>query len=295
LKIGIDDFDGLLLYGTNAVGKTSFIRAMGIAVIMAQSGLYVPCSSFIYRPYKYIFTRILGNDNLFKGLSTFAVEMCELRTILKNSNDNSLILGDELCSGTESSSALSIFTAGLQDLHENNSTFLFATHFHEIINYEEVIALTRIKMMHMEVIYDESNDCLVYNRKLKEGPGNSMYGLEVCKSLGLPDDFLKKAMDIRIKYNNESSGILSHKQSHYNAKKIKGMCEVCNEKIGEDIHHLQYQNRANDTNDYIEDFHKNHKANLVNICKKCHDNIHQNDTQFKKTKTTKGYELKRIK
>tara|TARA_Y100000996_G_scaffold415516_2_gene410752 strand:+ start:1805 stop:4825 length:3021 start_codon:yes stop_codon:yes gene_type:complete len=294
LKIGIDDFDGLLLYGTNAVGKTSFIRAMGIAVIMAQSGLYVPCSSFTYRPYDYIFTRILGNDNLFKSLSTFAVEMCELRTILKNSNANSLILGDELCSGTESSSALSIFTAGLQNLHKKNSTFLFATHFHEIINYEEIIALTRIRMMHMEVIYNEANDCLVYNRKLKEGPGNSMYGLEVCKSLGLPDDFLKEAMDIRIKYNEENSGVLSHKQSHYNAKKIKGMCEVCNEKIGEDIHHLQYQNRANDTNDYIDDFHKNHKANLVNICKKCHDNIHQNDTQFKKAKTTKGYMLERI-
>lgn len=294
LKIGIDDFDGLLLYGTNAVGKTSFIRAMGIAVIMAQSGLYVPCSSFTYRPYDYIFTRILGNDNLFKNLSTFAVEMCELRTILKNSNANSLILGDELCSGTESSSALSIFTAGLQNLHKKNSTFLFATHFHEIINYEEIIALTRIRMMHMEVIYDEANDCLVYNRKLKEGPGNSMYGLEVCKSLGLPDDFLKEAMDIRIKYNEENSGVLSHKQSHYNAKKIKGMCEVCNEKIGEDIHHLQYQNRANDTNDYIDDFHKNHKANLVNICKKCHDNIHQNDTQFKKAKTTKGYRLQKI-
>jgi len=294
LKIGIDDFDGLLLYGTNAVGKTSFIRAMGIAVIMAQSGLYVPCSSFTYRPYDYIFTRILGNDNLFKNLSTFAVEMCELRTILKNSNSNSLILGDELCSGTESSSALSIFTSGLQYLHKKNSTFLFATHFHEIINYEEIIALTRIRMMHMEVIYDEANDCLVYNRKLKEGPGNSMYGLEVCKSLGLPDDFLKEAMDIRIKYNEENSGVLSHKQSHYNAKKIKGMCEVCNEKIGEDIHHLQYQNRANDINDYIDDFHKNHKANLLNICKRCHDNIHQNDTQFKKTKTTKGYKLQKI-
>ena len=113
IEIGINDFDGLLLYGTNAVGKTSFIRAVGIAIIMAQAGLYVPCSSFTYRPYEYIFTRILGNDNLFKGLSTFAVEMCELRTILKNSNENSLILGDELCSGTESSSALRYLRLGL--------------------------------------------------------------------------------------------------------------------------------------------------------------------------------------
>ena len=294
IEIGINDFDGLLLYGTNAVGKTSFIRAVGIAIIMAQAGLYVPCSSFTYRPYEYIFTRILGNDNLFKGLSTFAVEMCELRTILKNSNENSLILGDELCSGTESSSALSIFTAGLQNLHRKQSTFLFATHFHEVVKYEEIKALNRIRMMHMEVIYDEANDCLVYNRKLKEGPGNSMYGLEVCKSLGLPDEFLNEALSIRLKYSDEDSGILSHKQSHYNAKKIKGICEICKELIGDDIHHLQYQNRANDTNNYIEDFHKNHKANLVNICNNCHDNIHKDNTQYKKTKTTKGYRLEEI-
>lgn len=294
IEIGINDFDGLLLYGTNAVGKTSFIRAVGIAIIMAQAGLYVPCSSFTYRPYEYIFTRILGNDNLFKGLSTFAVEMCELRTILKNSNENSLILGDELCSGTESSSALSIFTAGLQSLHQKQSTFLFATHFHEVVKYGEIKALNRIRMMHMEVIYDEANDCLVYNRKLKEGPGNSMYGLEVCKSLGLPDEFLNEALSIRLKYSDEDSGILSHKQSHYNAKKIKGICEICKELIGDDIHHLQYQNRANDTNNYIEDFHKNHKANLVNICNNCHDNIHKDNTQYKKTKTTKGYRLEEI-
>ena len=294
IEIGINDFDGLLLYGTNAVGKTSFIRAIGIAIIMAQAGLYVPCSSFIYRPYEYIFTRILGNDNLFKNLSTFAVEMCELRTILKNSNENSLILGDELCSGTESSSALSIFTAGLQSLHKKQSTFLFATHFHEVVKYEEIKALNRIRMMHMEVIYDEANDCLVYNRKLKEGPGNSMYGLEVCKSLGLPDEFLNEALSIRLKYSVEDSGILSHKQSHYNAKKIKGICEICKELIGDDIHHLQYQNRANDTNNYIDDFNKNHKANLVNICNSCHDNIHKDNTQYKKTKTTKGYRLEEI-
>ena len=105
--------DGILLYGTNAVGKTSLIRALGIAVIMAQAGLYVPCSSFEYMPYQSIFTRILGTDNLFKGMSTFMVEMSELRVILKSANNRALILGDELCSGTVMESAISIFVAGL--------------------------------------------------------------------------------------------------------------------------------------------------------------------------------------
>ena len=93
---------GILLYGTNAVGKSSLIRSIGIAVIMAQAGMYVPATSFTFKPYTSIFTRILGNDNLFKGLSTYAVEMSELRTILNNADKNSLVLGDELCSGTES-------------------------------------------------------------------------------------------------------------------------------------------------------------------------------------------------
>ena len=75
---------GYLLYGTNAVGKTSFIKSIGISIIMAQAGLYVPADSFTFSVYKSIYTRILGNDNLFKGLSTFAVEMTELRSILKN-------------------------------------------------------------------------------------------------------------------------------------------------------------------------------------------------------------------
>jgi DNA mismatch repair protein MutS len=89
ISLGID-IDGILLYGTNAVGKTSFIRSLGIAIIMAQSGMYVPCSKFQYKPYHAMYYRILGNDNLFKGLSTFAVEMSELRVILKQSNENSL-------------------------------------------------------------------------------------------------------------------------------------------------------------------------------------------------------------
>ena len=92
---------------------------------MAQSGFYVPCSQFTYKPYKAIFSRILGNDNLFKGLSTFAVEMSELRTILQLADENSLILGDELCSGTETESALSIFVSGLQHLYHVNSKVIF--------------------------------------------------------------------------------------------------------------------------------------------------------------------------
>ena len=293
IELGRNNNDGMLLYGTNAVGKTSLIRALGISVIMAQCGMYVPCSSYHYKPYTAIFSRILGNDNLFKGLSTFAVEMSELRTIINLSNENSLVLGDELCSGTETESALSIFIAGLQHLHKNATSFIFATHFHEIVDYDEIKNMKSLSLNHLDVSYDPENECLVYDRKLKSGSGPSIYGLEVCKSLYMNVDFLDAAFQIRNKYFADTRGVLSNNQSRYNAAKVKGLCELCNKTMGTEVHHLQQQKDADD-NGFIGSVHKNHKANLISICETCHDNIHNSsndDKPLKKKKTTKGIKL----
>ena len=298
IKLGNGKDDGLLLYGTNAVGKTSLIRALGISLIMAQSGLFVPCSSFDYYPYNYIFTRILGNDNIFKGLSTFAVEMSELRTILRLADKNSLILGDELCSGTENTSAISIFVAGIQKLHQCQSSFIFATHLHEIVNYDEITNLTSVSLKHMAVVYDKEKDILVYDRKLQDGPGNNLYGLEVCKSLSLPNDFLEAAYNIRMKYNPESSSLLSLKTSHYNSKKIMSLCEKCGKNMGTEVHHLQHQNDANvDGIIQSEDnvFHKNKLANLMTLCESCHNDFHKKNIKHKRVKTTKGVQIREIR
>lgn len=279
--------NGVLLYGTNAVGKSSFIKAIGICIIMAQTGLFVPCTTMEFTPYNKIFTRILGNDNIFKGLSTFAVEMSELRTILNQSDKNSLVIGDELCSGTESNSARSIFTAGIEWLNQTKSTFIFATHFHEINDYKEIKEMTFVRKMHMSVYYDRENGCLVYDRKLKDGPGEDMYGLEVCKSLNLDDDFLRRAYELRHKYSNQVGSILDSSVSHYNSKKVINNCELCGGK-GEDVHHLAHQTNAN-KNGFVNEHHKNHVANLMNICKECHNKIHTTGKQHRKFKTTSGY------
>jgi len=284
-----DEYSGIMIFGTNAVGKTSFIRAVGIAVIMAQSGLYVPCTSFRYKPYKAIFSRILGNDNIFKGLSTFAVEMSELRIILKMANHNSLVLGDELCSGTEIESALSLFSAGLVELHAKNSTFLFATHFHEITKYEEIQALQNLGLKHMSVHYDKSNNMLIYDRILKEGQGLKMYGLEVCKSLYMEESFLELAYSFRNKYFPDTKGELQHGSSIYNKNKIRGICEICKSELAEETHHLSPQCNANKSNGYIGTFHKNHMGNLTSVCEKCHDELHKTDEIKSKKKTTNGY------
>jgi len=289
--------DGMLLYGTNAVGKTSLIRAIGVAVIMAQAGFYVPASSFVYRPYRAVMTRILGNDNLFKGLSTFVVEMSELRVILRMADANTLVLGDELCSGTEMDSAISIFVAGLQHLYRAGASFIFATHLHEIAGYSEIREMApRLRLAHMRVFYDKTRDTLVYDRKLQEGAGESMYGLEVCKSLHLPAEFLENANMIRVKYRGVSTktptaSILDDATpSRYNAAKLRRLCELCREKKGTEVHHLQHQESA-DANNFIGHIHKNHPANLASVCEDCHREIHATGVEHVKVKTGKGVRI----
>jgi DNA mismatch repair protein MutS len=112
------------------------------------------------------------------------------------------------------------------------------------------------------------------------GAGSNMYGLEVCKSLHMPDDFLNRANHIRMKYNEESAGPLSFKQSHFNAQKLMGICEMCKGKRGQEVHHISEQARA-DEDGYIlhEDgtvYHKNRRFNLMSLCESCHKEIHRN-------------------
>jgi len=196
-------------------------------------------------------------------------------------------------------SAISIFVTGIQQLHSCRSSFIFATHLHEIVDYSEITELNSVKLKHMEVIYDKELDILVYDRKLKDGPGNSMYGLEVCKSLGLPTKFLDAAYEIRMKYHPESRSILSLKTSHYNAKKIVGMCEKCKKNMGTEVHHLQHQSSANGDNVIVNCdgiFHKNNLANLMTLCEKCHNETHHISgiKGEKRVKTSKGQILKSI-
>lgn len=284
--------DGILLFGTNSVGKSSLIKSIGISLVMAQAGLFVPATEFKFKPYKMIMTRILGNDNIFKGLSTFIVEMTELKTILTMATKDSLVLGDEVCSGTESVSAISIFAAALIKLHAIQSTFIFATHFHEVVKLDAIKALDRMMLKHMKVAYNAETDALEYVRVMCDGVGDTNYGLEVCRSLNMPVDFLDVAYDMRKIVAPETKSLLDSDGSRYNAGKIKYKCEMCGE-IAVEIHHIHEQHTA-DARGFIGTFNKNHKANLLAVCEKCHDKIHSASIKkkvVKKTKTTKEEKL----
>jgi DNA mismatch repair protein MutS len=201
-----------------------------------------------------------------------------LAVILKQADSNSLILGDEICSSTEMESGLSIIMASLIEFHSRKASFIFATHFHEIVRWEEMQKLTNIKVKHLEVSFDQITGKLIYDRKLKDGMGITSYGLTVCQSMNLPTEFLDNAFEIRNHHYPENGGILTFSHSKYNSKKLIGICENCNIDFSTEIHHIHPQKNADclgvirTENGNI--FHKNHTANLRSLCENCHKQMH---------------------
>ena len=120
-----------------------------------------------------------------------------------------------------------------------------------------------------------------------------MYGLEVCKSLHLPEQFLLDAHKLRDKYKEINYNVLDWKKSHFNSKHLKGVCEICKKSMGTDVHHLQYQQFAEE-NGFIGGFHKNHIANLLCVCDACHDKLHNSKNGHAWKKTSSGYQLQEI-
>jgi DNA mismatch repair protein MutS len=290
IELGIPGQDGILLYGVNASGKSSLMKSAGLSVIMASAGMYVPCKTFVFYPYKFIFSRIPTGDNISKGQSTFTNEVSELRDILKRANNNSLVIGDELCSGTEHISAMSIVASGIIRLCNRNASFIFATHLHDIINISSIKALTNLKVFHLSVLYDEAHKKLIYDRILQSGQGYRLYGLEVMRGLAMDNEFIENANTIRMELLNKEPNIVSTKQSKYNAKLYKDVCVVCQQPAS-DVHHIKEQHLS-DEHGFIEHYHKNSLFNLINLCKICHDKVHNGELVIDKfIQTTNGVEL----
>ena len=271
-----DEVRGMLLYGINSSGKSSLMKSVGISVILAQAGFFVPASNLKFTMFDKLFTRIVSGDNLYKGLSTFAVEMLELKNIFNRTTKHSLVLGDEICHGTETESALAIVASAIMKLHKMESFFIFATHLHQLTSLKEIQTLKNITFLHLGVQYDEPNDCLEYNRKLEKGSGSSLYGLEFAKSLHMDRAFIDEAYNLRKKMSGEYSEaelLKKQKRSKYNKNMLLAKCALCNENV-EDIHHINAQSIA-DMDGNIDHFHKNHKHNLIPLCKAHHKKVHE--------------------
>jgi DNA mismatch repair protein MutS len=259
---------GLLLYGMNASGKSSLMKALGLSVLLAQCGFPVPAAQMRLAPFTAVFTRILGNDNLWAGLSSFAVEMTEFREILRFADERSLVLGDELCSGTESLSATALVAAGVETLASRGTKFVFATHLHELATLPDIAGLPTVRAVHLRVHYDAATDRLVYDRQLAAGSGSALYGLEVCKALDLPLGYLDRAMALR----QALAGAAAPTTSAYSAGAVVRACEVCSGTQGLETHHIRPQ--ADAVAAAAEGVDLDAPGNLVCLCAGCHDDHH---------------------
>lgn len=266
---------GWLVYGMNASGKSTLMKATGLCVLLAQAGCFVPAKSMTLAPFQAVYTRILNQDNLFAGLSSFAVEMSELRDILRNANAHTLVLGDELCSGTESTSAQALVASGIQWLSRKHANFIFATHLHDLPSHLDMNALG-VHVWHLHVDYDPVTKKLVYERSLRPGNGSSLYGLEVARAMDLPFEFMEQAVRFR-QVITSSTTQEAAKASAWNSEIVRRNCEVCSKAVIKEleVHHLEARETA--VNGRLENgTHMNDKRNLVVICQACHDAVHAN-------------------
>lgn len=274
--------NGMILYALNSGGKSSLLRSIGLCVIMAQCGMYVPCSEMRYSPFHSIITQVDMIDNLWKSQSSFVSEMIGLKRILKLANPNCLILSDELTKGTEVVSATSIFTATILELAERRSKFVFTTHLQNVAKFDEIKTHKRVRVCHLAVSIQ--NKHIQFERVLKDGPSSELYGLEVARAVGLEDSFMNRSFKFREKLLHVSS-TFQLKRSKYNREKILDECELCHYKpidptdIPLDTHHIKFQCQA-DEYDFTEHYHKNTKCNLVCLCKPCHIQVHQGKIQI---------------
>lgn len=288
------EINGVLLYGINSSGKSSLMKSIGLATLMAQAGFFVSASAMKFSLFDSLFTRIVSKDNLAKGLSTFAVEMLELKNIFNRATVRSLILGDEISHGTETLSGVAIVSSAIIKLANLRSIFLFATHLHQLSTMQEIKELKNVVDLHLSVKYDEQMDKLTFNRILQAGSGSSIYGLEFAKSLHMDSEFLETANRIRKRLANdfdELELLVKKKTSKYNKELYITKCVICGA-VAEDVHHINHKSKA-DSSGFIGHFHKDVKHNLIPLCKKHHKEIHEQKIKVDGfVMTSNGLELK---
>jgi DNA mismatch repair protein MutS len=298
IHIGTNNLNGMLIYGLNSAGKSVLMKAIGISVILAQSGFFVPAQQFTFYPYKALYTRITGNDNLFKGLSSYSLEIVELNSILKRSDKSTLVIGDEVCRGTEHISGNAIVATTLLRLSDIGSSFVFATHLHELMELEEISSKENIKSFHLSVEHDEESDRLIYDRTLKPGSGERIYGITVAKYIIKDEAFIKKAMEIknRLIDKDPNSSTVSTKTSRYHSQLLMDRCEMCGKcanntsnlsKKTLESHHINHQKDCE--NGFVKTkphIRKNQIFNLAVLCEQCHDKIHKENIELEGIKMT---------
>jgi DNA mismatch repair protein MutS len=180
----------LLVTGPNMAGKSTILRQIGLCVLLAQIGSFVPAASARIGVVDRLFTRVGASDNLARGQSTFMVEMSETSAILHNATGRSLVLLDEIGRGTSTYDGVAIAWAVTEHLHDRvGCRTMFATHYHELMQLPETLAHAR----NFNVAVREIDNGIVFLHRLEPGGTDRSYGIHVAELAGLPSAVVLRA------------------------------------------------------------------------------------------------------
>jgi DNA mismatch repair protein MutS len=188
-----EDARMIILTGPNMAGKSTILRQVGLIVLMAQVGGFVPASRARVGIVDRLFTRVGASDNLVRGQSTFMVEMSETSAILHSATSRSLVLLDEIGRGTSTYDGISIAWSVSEHLHNIvGCKTVFATHYHELTQLAD--SLVAVRNYNVEV--REVGDQILFLHRLQPGGADRSYGIEVGRLAGLPDTVLARARSL---------------------------------------------------------------------------------------------------
>jgi DNA mismatch repair protein MutS len=182
----------LLVTGPNMAGKSTLMRQVALAAILAQAGGFVPAQAATLGVLDAVLTRIGAGDDISEGASTFMVEMRETADLLARATPRTLVLLDEIGRGTSTWDGLAIAWSVTEALHEKRALTLFATHYHELTALSE--RLPRLRNVHVAV--REWGHDIVFIHRLQPGPTSRSHGIAVARLAGLPAPVVARARDL---------------------------------------------------------------------------------------------------
>lgn len=200
-----------IITGPNMAGKSTYIRQVGLIVLMAHAGSFVPAKKAVIGLVDKLFTRVGASDNLAGGESTFLVEMNETANILNNASPESLILLDEIGRGTSTYDGLSIAWSVVEYLHnkpEVAAKTLFATHYHELVELADDLN----RAFNLNVAVKEFGNKVIFLRKIIDGGADKSYGVHVAEMAGLPRSIIERSHQIlaQLTANSQTGPQVSH-------------------------------------------------------------------------------------
>ncbi len=245
-KMDNEDDQIIILTGPNMAGKSVYLRQIGLIVLLAQVGSFVPAKGAKIGLVDRIFTRVGASDNISAGESTFLVEMQEAANIINNASSKSLILLDEIGRGTSTFDGISIAWAITEYLHENKEVAaktLFATHYHELNEMAELFP--KIKNYKVEV--REYDDKVIFLHRVNPGRADHSYGIQVAQMAGLPVFVTNRAKEVL--QNLESKELTPYevkkerlKKLHHEDENQFSLFEIKDDKIREEIQDIELNN-----------------------------------------------------